>query len=174
MPLALDDPRWNALTTPYGLTGDDVREWLRTAYAGGMNSELLGNIINEVQHQGDTSQAMYAVAPHLLALAATSGDCMARDMVIHAGLIHASAQSPSAVPCPPGLENEFQTSAAVGLEKAISFLPVASEFDEFKYLVAAIAGFKGHGRFGRLIEGFDLFEGQFHHSSLDAPFPEES
>ena len=45
--------------------------------------------------------------------------------------------------------------------------------DDFKYLVAALAGFMGYGRFGMLIEGFDLFEGRFHHNSLDEPFPDE-
>src|SRR5689334_4305576 len=84
MPLALDDPRWNALLTAYGLSCDDVIKWLRKAYQEGMTSELLGDIINDIQHQGDTSQSMYAVAPHLIALASDSDDAVARDMVIHA------------------------------------------------------------------------------------------
>ena len=47
------------------------------------------------------------------------------------------------------------------------------EFDDFKYLIAALAGFSGHGRFGRLIEGFDLYQDQFHHALLDTPIDDE-
>lgn len=34
--------------------------WLKDAYDTGMTSELLGSLINEIQHQGDPSEAMYA------------------------------------------------------------------------------------------------------------------
>lgn len=63
MPLALTDPRWNELQSSYGDT-TDVVAWLTGGYATGLPAERLGDLVNEVQHQGGTCTAMYAVAPH--------------------------------------------------------------------------------------------------------------
>jgi hypothetical protein len=65
MPLALTDPRWNELRTSYGST-KDVVAWLAEAEReGAVSDERLGDLINEVQHQGGTSTAMYASRPIL-------------------------------------------------------------------------------------------------------------
>lgn len=69
MPIELTDPAWAELEGSYG-TIKDVIKWLHQAYSpSGLNNQLLGNLINEVKHQGDSSSAMYAVAPHLIDLA---------------------------------------------------------------------------------------------------------
>lgn len=169
MPLALDDNRWNTLTTAYKMPATDVLEWLAVAYRTGMNDDLLGDIINDVQHQGDTSEAMYAVAPHLLALCQNCVGEIRLHLIVHAGLICASAQSETAVPCPPDLESDLDAAKIVGRELALEQLAFDHGFDKFKYLLAALAGFSCHGRFGRIIEGFDFYENQFHHALLDDP-----
>ncbi len=151
----------------------DVAEWLGKAYRYGMNNELLDEIINDVQHQGDTSEAMYPTASHLLALSQTGNEALSLQMIIHAGLICASAQSSTAVPCPPDLEPEFANTKALGRKMVLSRLASDHDFDNFKYLLAALAGFSGHGRFGRIIEGFDLFGNQFHHALVDDPLDDE-
>ncbi len=173
MPLSLNDDRWHSLKTAYRMPSTDVVEWLGTAYRSGMNDELLGDIINEVQHQGGTSEAMYPTASHLLALAENGNEALALQMIIHAGLICASAESPMAVPCPSDLEPEFAITKLIGRKMALSQLIGDHDFDNFKYLLAALAGFSGHGRFGRIIEGFDLFENQFHHALVDDPLDDE-
>lgn len=173
MPLPLDDNRWHTLKTAYKLPATDVVEWLGTAYRSGMTDELLGDIINDVQHQGDSSEAMYPTASHLLALAGNCDDNLALQMIIQAGLTCASAQSVAAVPCPPDLESEFANTKELGRRMALSQLALDHDFDNFKYLLAALAGFSGHGRFGRLIEGFDLYENQFHHALLDDPLDDK-
>jgi hypothetical protein len=172
MPIPLDDLRWKSLTTAYSLSCDDVVAWLRASYTGGLTSDLLGNIINDIQHQGDTSQAMYAVAPHLLALAPLYPGALGRDLAIHAGLIVSSSQAASAISCPSEIVTEFEDCLEHGRHTILRYLADATEFEDFKYLVAALAGFSSHGRFGQILEGFDLFEGQFHHTSLDDPLPE--
>lgn len=172
MPISLDAPEWSELTTAYGTSCNQVIRWLRTAYLSGMTSDLLGDIVNEIQHQGDTSPAMYAVAPHLVALASNGENPMSRDLIVQAGLIHASAQTPAAESCPPELLEQFQLSAVAGRQSALRLLSELQDFDNFKYLVAALSGFMGHGRFGLILEKFELFEGQFHHVSLDDPIPE--
>jgi len=69
MPLPLADPRWSELHGCYNGT-DDAVAWLTEAYEqGGLSDERLGDLINEVQHQGDKSTAMSAVATHLIELA---------------------------------------------------------------------------------------------------------
>lgn len=59
MPLPLTDLRWNELDASYGGTGDVVA-WLAEAYAKGLSDTRLGDLINEIQHQGDTTTAMYS------------------------------------------------------------------------------------------------------------------
>ena len=173
MPLPLDDNRWNTLKTAYKMPATDVVEWLDAAYRTGMTDELLGDIINDVQHQGDTSEAMYPTASHLLALAEKCDGNLALQMIIQAGLTCASSQSEKAVPCPSDLESEFVITKELGRRMALSQLALDHDFENFKYLLAALAGFSGHGRFGRIIEGFDLYEDQFHHALLDDPSDDE-
>ena len=174
MPLPLDDPRWSELTTAYRMPSGDVLDWLREAYAEGMTSESLGDLINEVQHQGDSSQAMYALVPHLIELAITAEASIAHDMAIHAGMIHVTASTLGEIPCPEFLREDFDASASKIRDFLLSSFPAAPSFDDLKYCFAALAGVVGHARFGRLIDGFDFHEGLFHHASLDEPFAEDA
>ncbi len=41
-------------------------------------------------------------------------------------------------------------------------IPLARDFDTFKWAVAGLAGFMGHRSFARFLDGLDLYEGQFH------------
>ena len=173
MPLALTDPRWNELRSSYGDTADVVA-WLTEAQQeGGLSQERLGDLINEVQHQGDTSTAMYAVATHLIWLARLATPEAALTLLTHAGLIYASSDRPRAVPCPAFLQEEFAISASDGAEKLAHLLPLAVDFDALKWAVAGLAGFMGHRSFARFLDGLDLYEGQFYHRLLDHPFPRE-
>jgi hypothetical protein len=107
MPLPLTDPRWSELHSSYNGT-EDVVAWLTEAYAaGGLSSERLGDLINEVQHQGDTSTAMYAVATHLIELARRASPEDALTLLTHAGVIYANSDSSGAVPCPAFLREDF-------------------------------------------------------------------
>jgi len=174
MPLALNDPRWNELQSSYGSTSDVVT-WLSEVYESGkLSDDRLGDIINEIQHQGDTSTAMYAVATHLIALAHRAEPKAALDLLTHAGVIYANSDRPGAVPCPVFLQEEFAGSAPAAARVLAKLLPLAADFDSFKWAVAGLAGFVGHHSFGRFLDGLDLYEGQFHHALLDGPFPPES
>src|SRR5262245_45569925 len=107
MPLSLTDHRWSELQTGYNGT-DDVVAWLVEAYEeGGLSDERLGDLINEVQHQGDTSTAMYAVATHLIELARLASPKEALKLLTHAGVIYANSDCPGAVPCPEFLLDDF-------------------------------------------------------------------
>jgi len=174
MPLALNDPRWNELRSSYGDTGD-VIAWLTEAYEEcGFPEERLGDLINEVQHQGDTSTAMYAVAIHLIALARLVSAEESLDLLTHAGMIYANSDRPGAVPCPGFLQEEFTASASDGASLLTEVLPLAAEFDAFKWAVAGLAGFMGQHAFARFLDGLDLHEGRFHHMLLEEPFPPET
>ena len=144
MPLPLTDPRWNELESSYNGT-EDVVLWLKEAYEqGGLSSGRLGDLINEIQHQGDTSDAMYAVAPHLIELARGAPPKEALDLLTSAGIIYASSTGPSAIPCPEFLHEDFIHSALEGAKMLSPLLRLAADFDSYKYAVAALAGFIGH------------------------------
>ena len=149
--------------------------WLTEAYESGeLSGDRLGEVINEVQHQGGTSTAMYAVAIHLIELARRATPEAALDLLIYAGVIYANSDRPEAVQCPEFLREEFTASAPAAAELLATLLPSAKDFDSFKWAVAGLAGFMGHHSFGRFLDGLDLHEGQFHHVLLDGPFPPES
>lgn len=174
MPLSLTDPRWSELQSSYNGT-EDIVAWLTEAYQeGGLSDDRLGDLINEVQHQGDTSTAMYAVAVHLIELARQASPEEALPLLIHAGSIYASSTAPGAVPCPVFLREEFTACASEGAKMLAPLLPLATKFDTYKWAVTGMAGFLGHHSFARFLEGLDLFEGQFHHALLDEPFPPET
>ncbi len=173
MPLSLTDPRWNDLRSAYGSIEDTVT-WLTEAYdEGGFSPERLGDLVNEVQHQGDTSTSMYAVAPHLIALARGAGDEAALELLITAGMMYANASSPEAVPCPDFLREEFVNLAPEGANLIAPLLPLATEFDRYKWAVAALAGFIGQHEFAHFLDGLDFQDGKFHHIWIGGAFPAE-
>jgi hypothetical protein len=173
MPLPLTDSRWSELRSCYDST-EDIVSWLTEAYEeGGLTDERLGDLINEVQHQGGTSTAMYAVATHLIALARRASKEDALTLLTHAGIIYANSDKPGAVACPDFLREEFTSSASEGAKLLAHVLPLATDFDAYKWAVAGLAGFMGHQRFAEFLDGLDFYEGKFHHILLGGPFPEQ-
>lgn len=173
MPLSLTDPRWSELRSSYGDT-ENIVAWLTEAQqAGGLSGARLGDLINEVQHQGDTSTAMYAVAVHLIELARQSSPEDALTLLTQAGVMYANAYRPGAVSCPAFLQGEFTASAANGAQLLAPLLPLATDFAAYKWAVAGLAGFIGQHRFARFLDGLDFFEGRFCHTGLPEPFPPE-
>ena len=173
MPLPLNDPRWSELQGSYGGTVEVVRMLSEANKLGEVHLQAIGDIINEVQHQGDTTTAMFAVAPHLIDLARRTPASSALNLLMYAGLIYASSTRRGATKCPAFLHEEFAAYASEGARMLAPLIPTSTDFEVFKYAVAAMAGFCGHGSFGRLLDGLDFYQGQFHHSSLDRPFPED-
>src|SRR5437899_6778496 len=138
MPLPLTDPRWSELRSSYD-GAEDVLAWLTEAYDdGGLSSERLGDLINEVQHQGGTSTAMYALATHLIALARRASPKDALTLLTHAGVIYANSDRPGAVSCPAFLQKEFIASASEGAKMLSPLLPLATDFDAYKWAVAGL------------------------------------
>lgn len=174
MPLSLTDPRWSELQSSYGDTADVVAWLTHAQQESDLSDERIGDLINEVQHQGGTSTAMYAVATHFISLAHRASPKAALALLSHAGMIYADSDRPGAVACPNFLQEEFAASASDGAQQLTQLLPLAEGFDAFKWGVAGLAGFMGHRSFARFLDGLDLFQGQFHHSSMDKPFPPEA
>ncbi len=173
MPLPLTDPRWNELRTSFG-DAQNVVAWLTEAqHQGGLSLKRLADLINEVQHQGDTTTSMYAVATHLIELARRAPPEQALTLLTHAGLIYASSDRPGAVPCPPFLKDEFMALAPEAGKTLAPLLPLATDFDTYKWAVAGLAAFLGYHSFARFLDGLELYRGRFHHSLLKEPFPPE-
>jgi hypothetical protein len=173
MPLSLNDQRWGELHSSYNGT-EDVLDWLTRAYdMGDTSNELIGDVVNEIQHQGGTSTAMYAVAPHFIELARRVPPDRGMDLLISAGMIYASAGKSDAVECPDFLREEFIACASEGAKLLSNILLHATNFESYKWAVAALAGFLGHDRSARFLDGLEFYNGRFHHVRLDGPFPED-
>lgn len=168
MPMPLDDPRWSLLTTAYGDT-TDLRDFLRQAYAQGLQDDLLGEIMNQVCHQGDSSTAMYAAPAHLLELAWETKEPLRTEVIICAGMIYGNACLPDAPACPDFLRDDFEVTREPLLEAMRGSLTGELSFSDLQYRFAAIAGLLRHGRFGRVIEGIDFHEDRFYHTGADEP-----
>jgi hypothetical protein len=173
MPLPLNDPRWNELRSSYGDTADVVA-WLTEAeQEGGLSDERLGDLINEVRHQGGTSTAMYAVAIHLISLARRARPEATLSLLSEAGLIYADSHRQNAVPCPTFLKREFDAGAPEGARLLAPLLPLAADFGTFKAAVTGLAGFIGQHDFAWFLYDLDYYEGRFHHRLIGGPFPDE-
>lgn len=173
MPLPLTDPRWDELQSAYNGC-EDVVKWLKEAYAKGSFSEgRLGDLINEVRHQGGTCEAMYAVATHLIELARNAPPKDALNLLIHAGDIYAQSSKGDVDQCPEFLYDDFVRCALEGAKMLSPLLRYAADFDTYKYGVAALAGFIGHHEFARFLDGLEFHQGQFEHVLLGGPFPKE-
>src|SRR5262249_17570788 len=91
------------------------------------------------------------------------------DLLIHAGLLCASTGQANARPCPDFLLADYREAANKGAELLAQHLSKIRKFENFKYAVAALAGFIGHENFGRFLEPLELYEGQFHHPWFEQP-----
>jgi hypothetical protein len=172
MPLDLNDPRWRELQASYGNT-DNVVAWLSEAIeAQSLSGERLGDLINEVAHQGDASPALYAVVPHLIELARSVDPDSSLELLIHAGLLCANTGRTKAPPCPSFLEFEYRRATQAGAELLAPLLPNVRHFDDFKYGVAGLAGLVGHLGLARILELLDFYQGEFHHAYFERPVPE--
>ena len=168
MPMPLDDPRWSLLNTAYENTAELV-DYLRQAYAEGLQQDLLGEIMNQACHQGDSSTAMYAVPAHLLELAWATEEPFRTEVIIYAGMIYGNACQPNAPACPDFLRDDFEVTREPLLEAMRGSLTGELDFYDLKYRFVAIAGLVGHGRFGEVIEGIEFHKDRFYHNGWDEP-----
>jgi hypothetical protein len=171
MPLDPKDARWSELPGSYGHSRDVVKWVSEAVEAKSLSGDRLGDLINEVGHQGGVSLALYAVVPHLVSLASVVEPSEGIDLLIHAGLLCASTGQAKAPPCPNFLLAEYREAANKGAELLAPRILVVNEFDSFKYSVAALAGFMGYVDFGRFLEPLELYKGQFHHPWFERPRP---
>jgi hypothetical protein len=171
MPLDLKDPRWSEVPGSYGHSRDVVA-WLAEAVeTKTLAGERLGDLINEVGHQGDASLAIYAVVPYLVDLACSAETRARIELLTHAGLLCASTGRPKAPSCPNFLLADYREAAKVGAEMLAPLLSKTETFEGFKYAVAGLAGFLGHTEFGLFLEPLELYQDQFHHPWLEQPIP---
>ena len=174
MTLSLTDSRWSELPGSYGRSTDVVK-WLAEAKeAGSISDERLGDLVNEVAHQGDGSLALYAVVPYFVEFAKNADTKEAVALLTHAGLLCADADRAKTRPCPEFLASEYRQAAIEGARLLAPLLPEANDFDGFKYAVAATAGFLGNWEFARFLDTLEFYENQFHHPWFEKPMsPDE-
>lgn len=147
--------------------------WFRQAFSrpDWITEERIGELINEVQHQGGTSSAMYAVVPHLITLATRASSGMAMSLLILAGWIYSDASRPGSISCPSFMVEEFAASASKGAALLAPLLSEPMAFDRFMPAVAALAGFQGHHACGWFLQELTLYDGCLRHPLLSSPIP---
>lgn len=169
MPLDLADPSWSELPGSYGHSEDVVR-WLAEALkSGSLCGELLGDLVNEVAHQGDASLALYAVVPYFIEFARNAETEEAITLLTHAGLLCADADRAMIRPCPEFVLAEYREAAREGAQLLAALLPEADGFDTLKFAIAALVGFIGHWELTRFFETLELYENKFHHPWFEKP-----
>jgi hypothetical protein len=144
------------LRSSYGAC-DNVVRLLNRAYESPLTSEELGDLVNEVNHQGDPSTAALATATHPVELSASAPDELARDYLIHAGLMLATGALPGAPPHPNFLADEIAQCRESGARRLSAFFPLAQARDDYVYVAAGMAGFLGHHDLALVLSNMDCY-----------------
>ena len=153
--MPLDDDRWHDLETAYRGSCDDLITRLSDAYVGDFIEDFLGVTVNEVAHQGDHSDSIFAVVPHFVRLSRVCRDARSLDLLIQAGLM---CQIADELPCPAPVEDEYRMAREIGLADLRDRLSAQLDQDAFRYALGATAGFAGYGRLTDILDKFEFLE----------------
>lgn len=155
--LALDDPRWGELQSNYG-DGRQVAELLAQAAAGAPLEDWYDALFQELCHQYTTSEAAYAAAPHLVALAAEQ-PALRTHLLVLLGACYMSANAPGADTASLISEtyrDEWQRAAADAVPLvAWTLTERVLPDEEVRYLLSTMAALHGYAALAFYIEGFD-------------------
>ncbi len=155
-PLSLDSIRWAQLRHAYG-RATDTPALLRRLYESPDDvwSELCGSVV----HQGDVSEAAYAVLPHVMAAAKS---VPARDRTMHLAFAASALDGRERKPCPDDLRAEYESAVAIARDLAMETLQTAELPDsELPYIFEAIAAANDLPMLARILEQFSNEEFTF-------------
>lgn len=149
-PLSPESDRWAELSHAYG-PASDIPELLRRLIESpddGVWSDLCGSVV----HQGDVSEAAYAVLPHVVAAAQATP---AKARIMHLAFATTVIAGRIRRPCPSDLQSEFDAAVNVVSDIALSTLSNATLQDpELPYVLSAIAASSKLPVLARILEQF--------------------
>jgi hypothetical protein len=155
-PLSLDSPRWTELNTRMGRDGERVRDALRALSANPSDRPAFAQMWPAICSDGTTSDAAFAAAPYLVAFAQRVPSDEAIEYLIVVGLTATDAGA-----IPGDLEPAYHQALSDAQDLALSRLADCPIDHNLRYLLAAVAAFRGRPDLASVLQ------------NLDAAFPDE-
>ena len=155
-PLSLDSIRWAQLTHAYG-SAADTPKMLQQLYESpdDMWSDLYGSVV----HQGDVSEAAYAVLPHVVAAART---VPVEDRLMYLCFAASVLNGRERQVCPSDLMTEYDNSVEAVRGMAMEALnSVKFQDEDLPYVFEAISASSGLPILARILEQFSNEEFTF-------------
>ncbi|MEL7312390.1 MAG: hypothetical protein AAFN07_12810 [Pseudomonadota bacterium] len=131
----------------------------------------MGDLVNEAAHQGDASLAIYGVVPYLVEFALYADSQAERvRLLTHAGLLCADLRRAALEnPDEDFVVTQYNSAKTQGAQMLSTLLVKLSDFSDFQYGIAALAGFLDKWEIARVLETLELFEGKLHHPWFQRP-----
>lgn len=152
--LPFDSPRWDELETRRGAGAGWVRDFLVTASNGPLGSEAFTDVWPGVCSEGTTYDAAYASAPYLVAIAERLPASKSIEYVMVLGLIETYAGE-----VPPDLERGYRKAMRDARALALARLADCPIDHSLRYLLAAVAAFRGRRDLAAVLQELDTIEG---------------
>lgn len=150
--LPLDSRRWDELSTRRGIGAGWVRDFL-AASNGPVDSETFTHIWPEICSEGTTYAAAYAAAPYLVAIAERLPTLESIEYLIVLGLIETHASE-----VPQDLEPAYRRAVRDAQGLALTRLADCQVDHSLRYLLAAVAAFRGRRDLASVLQDLDAIE----------------
>ncbi len=150
-----------------GLDGERVRDALRTLTANPAQASLFAEMWPEICSEGTTYDAAYAAAPYLAELAQHAPPDAALDYLVVLGLIETDAGT-----VPGDLEPAYTQALEESLALALMRLAECPLDHTLRYLLAAVAAFRGRADLASVLQDLDAVSGDCDACGSDV-FPDE-
>lgn len=154
--LPLDDDRWSLLTHAYGVA-TDIPPLLARLRTDPASADITFRDIDlgALNHQNSVSTALYAAIPYLVDAAQKLPPEKRADLLGWVGCSMADATLPGEKIVPVFLREALDTAVAKGMRLLLETLSVSFDEETTKWLLAALAGFKGHSDLCHVISSLD-------------------
>jgi hypothetical protein len=154
--LPLDDERWKQLSQRMGDAYPFITDSLKELLKNPANMEVFNEMIPHLCSEGTTYDSAHAAAPYLVELAQRLSLKERTTYLIWIGLIEIDS-------CPlemidDFLRDDYQKALLEAIPLTLEILKEDHEPDETRYLLAAIAAFKGFPGMGEILANLDTYE----------------
>lgn len=154
--LPLNDERWSRLTDAYG-SAADIPPQLARLKTDPANADAAFRDIDlaALNHQSSVSTAMYAAIPHMIDAAQHLPPEKRAELLGWVGCSAADSMLPDAPAVPSFLKDALDASITKGMRLLSETLLCPFDADTTRWLLAAMAGLKGHADLCYVISSLD-------------------
>jgi hypothetical protein len=153
--LDLNDPRWNSLSSTY-TSGAVVSALLGKLESGTLEASERDQLLQELCHQYDSTEAGYAAVSHLIRASHGRPPGEAFELLSFAAHIVSCGQRETSDLIPDFLADDLTEAQQVGLAATLALLSrQLPSPNDVRYFLAALASFLGRHELYFLLEGAD-------------------